>query len=61
MYLATSLAAPVIRVGFVEWVYGFVSLQMFRKELVSGGLCDERGHGSEEERVGCACRAGRVL
>ena len=45
VYLATSLAAVLIRVGFIERIGWFVPLEMLLEELEAGLLCDVGGHG----------------
>ena len=45
VYLATSLAAVLICVGFIERIDWFVSLEVFLEELEAGLPCDGGGHG----------------
>ena len=45
VYLATSLAAVLIRVGFIKRIGWLVLLEMFLEELEAGLLRDVGGHG----------------
>jgi len=48
VYLATSLAAVLIRVGFIKRIGWLVPLEVFLEELKAGLLCNVGGHGVKE-------------